>query len=425
MIHSTKENWARHGNQELVLDYIRRLETERGGRRAVYVSLSSLPPSYRRPHHIHAATASLESLVKRSQGQLFVLENADLIFVYETEAQPQVKTEIRTLQKLLGVTLALKRDRGAGGIENWLDLETSYEEFLVLVRGAAGTGELPLYTEREPAAENQDSSPLEGNGGVAATRETVSRLAQALRNADLSNLLRRQVVYALGLQMYPRPLFREFYYSIPDLSEAVLSRGSLMSNKRLFRHTTHALDKAMLSSLMETENKHPDRGISINLNLSTILSDNFSRFDKSMDDASRNAVIIEIQCADIVSEVGAYMNARAFLQERGYGICIDGVTSRALEMVEHACPGVDFIKIHWDPELVGLAEKARAGILLKPRSSGEPRLVITRVGTPDAVAFGQSLGIELFQGRYIDAFVKKDRRWRDLVRLNRKLQTVR
>ncbi len=417
MIQSTTEHWARHGGRELILDYVRRLEPRRGGKRAVHVALSSLPPSYRRPHHLAAARAGLESLAERSRGQLLSLENADLLFVYGSEAHPEVRAEIEAIRKLLGVGVQ-RGDRPGSALETWFDLEASYAEFLSLVRRDADAENMRTRGDRDLASKPTGSPRSKRRDEVAITPATVTRLAKALRGADLSNLLRRQAVYALGRPLFPRSLFREFYYSIPDLSEAVLPHGTLTSNAHLFRHATNALDRMMLSSLMKGKTEGADHGISINLNLSTILSDDFIRFDEARDGANRNATVIEIQCADIGSETGAYLRARALLREKGYRICVDGVTSRTLGSIDSACAGVDFVKIHWDPRLVGLPEAARAGMLARSRARDEPRLVISRAGTPDAVAFGQSVGIELFQGRYIDALADKDRRWRDLVRAN-------
>jgi len=423
MIQSAHTSGARQGTQELLFDYLRRLETRRNGRRAVHVALSSLHPSRRRPYRIQAATAGFTPLVEARRGQRFTLENSDFLFVYKSGAQAQVSSEVDRLKKLLGIKPASKGERTEQKLDTWFDLETSFGAFVTQIRGAMEIGDLRSSGEPGPVPNVRGSEPVNEDGNVSATRETAIRLSQALQNADLSNLLRRQAVYALGRQMYPRPLFREFYYSIPDLGEAVLPRGNLTSNSALFRCTTRVLDKAMLSSLTRNQVEHSDRGISINLNLSTVLSDDFSRFDSSLDETGRRSTVIELQCADAVSESNAYERARAFLRERGYRICVDGVTAPALGQIDRVCSGVDFVKIHWDPELMDLAGKQGAEILTAaPKSEGHPRLVITRVGTPDAVAFGQSLGIGLFQGRYVDAFAKRDRRWRDLVRLNRGFQ---
>jgi hypothetical protein len=72
-----------------------------------------------------------------------------------------------------------------------------------------------------------------------------------------------------------------------------------------------------------------------------------------------------------------------------------------------------------------MKSEMRARLRATPQSDNGPRFVITRVGTPDALAFGQSLDIRLFQGRYVDTFVDKDARLRELVRSNRGFQTAR
>lgn len=413
MIQAAHEGWARRGERELLLEYVRCLETARDGRRAVHVSLSGLPPARRRPRHLDAATAGLAALAERAGGHLFTVDGTDVIFVYESGAQMEVETAIETLRKLLGVT--------GDGLETWFDLETSYAAFVERVRSVSQPVDRVADAVPEPVPAAKGSSPAERNDDLA-TPETLSRVSAALQNADLSNLLRRQAVYALGRHMCPRPLFREFYFSIPDVGEALLPRGDLLANGTLFRHATKALDRVMLSSLTRNGHEDADHGVSINLNLSTVLSDAFALFDESMNEAGRSATIIEIQCADIVSETKAYARVRAYLRERGYRICVDGVTPPALDGIGRLCPDVDFIKMHWDPAWIGAADKKRVDILTEPPAGPRPRLVISRAGTPDALAFGQSLGIELFQGRYIDAFAERDRRWRQLVRLNRGFQ---
>jgi hypothetical protein len=42
--------------------------------------------------------------------------------------------------------------------------------------------------------------------------------------------------------------------------------------------------------------------------------------------ATRGTVIFELQTIDIFSDLGAYIFARDFVKERGYRVCLDGVT---------------------------------------------------------------------------------------------------
>ena len=69
--------------ENLLLDYVRRLEKHKQGRRAVHIHLSGLLPANRREHHIRIAANTFESLVRKLQGQIFVLTNADLMFIFK------------------------------------------------------------------------------------------------------------------------------------------------------------------------------------------------------------------------------------------------------------------------------------------------------------------------------------------------------
>ena len=79
------------GSQEhLLLDYVRRLEKHKPGRKAVQLHLSRLRPFNRREHHVRVAAGSFETLVKNLQGQLFQLKTSDLFFICRAEAVPGV-----------------------------------------------------------------------------------------------------------------------------------------------------------------------------------------------------------------------------------------------------------------------------------------------------------------------------------------------
>ena len=55
--------------ENLLLDYVRRLEKHRGGRQVVHVHLSQLRPFNRREQHIRAATSSFDPLISTTMGQ--------------------------------------------------------------------------------------------------------------------------------------------------------------------------------------------------------------------------------------------------------------------------------------------------------------------------------------------------------------------
>ena len=86
--------------ESLLLDYIHRLESHREGRRAVHVHLSLLKPQNRREHHVRMAASTFEPLVKMLSGQLFILQNSDLFFIYKGDFQSDVETSILKIRFL-------------------------------------------------------------------------------------------------------------------------------------------------------------------------------------------------------------------------------------------------------------------------------------------------------------------------------------
>lgn len=90
---------------------------------------------------------------------------------------------------------------------------------------------------------------------------------------------------------------------------------------------------------------------SVNLNVGTLLSRKFAKFDTSLRTGGRGTIVIELQLIDIYSDVANYMFARDFIRERGYRVCIDGVTYQSLPLVDRQALRADFVKLAWLPRL--------------------------------------------------------------------------
>jgi len=141
----------------------------------------------------------------------------------------------------------------------------------------------------------------------------------------------------------------------------------------------------------------------VNFNVNTLLSERFITFDRRLRAATRCTVIFELQVLDILADLRAYYFARDFVRERGYRICLDGVTDMMLPSIDLDRFGVDFLKIMWNEDTLGNARPER---LAELRDSvhhlGRGRTILARCDSQDAIGIGHSLGINLFQGRHID-----------------------
>jgi hypothetical protein len=159
----------------------------------------------------------------------------------------------------------------------------------------------------------------------------------------------------------------------------------------------------MLQLLMKNDDSAIASAFSVNLNVATLLSDRFLSFDANLKAATRGTVIFELQAIDIFSDLGAYIFARDFVKERGYRVCLDGVTDLTLPFIDRERLGLDLVKIVWNPDMLGSGREARREEFRKLIASfGRARTIMCRCDNKAAVTMGQSLGINLFQGRHID-----------------------
>jgi len=391
--------------EALLLDYLQRLERHRHDRRAVHVHLSQLQAVNRREHHLRIASSTFESLVKLLAAQAFSLANADLMVVYKAQAQDDIEAAIVKLRFLFSDDPLITSEAADRMLCSWYSLDEEYEQVIGLAQKMVQAEQARQRTAHEKAAlQGRPNRPR----GAPFTPQLLARTEGTLYQADLSNLMRRQAVCAVVGRSPPQPVFHEIFISINDLRETMMPSVNMASSPWLFQQLTETLDRRVLSLL----NKHDDRtlegDISINLNVSTILSPEFLTFDDNVKAGKRGTIVLEMQKVDIFADLGAYLFARDFARDRGYRVCIDGLSFHMLPFVDRERLGADLIKLVWDPSL--LDEKDRKTGAL--RRIGVSRIILCRCDTPSAIEYGHSAGITLFQGRHVESMLAEEVRRR-------------
>ena len=408
--------------ENLLLDYVRRLERHRQGRGALLIRLSGLRPFNRREHHVRAAADSFEPLVKSLQGQIFVLADSDLFFVFKLEATRDVEVAVQKIRFLFSDD-PLLADEGAGrdGFCTWYDVEKQFDQIQEFAQKAAADvkdggddAQARLDTRAALKARQEHGSPL--------TPEVLSRVEEALSRADISNLVRRQFVCGVTPKGIPEPAFSELFISIQDLRETLLPGVNLASSRWLFMHMTSSLDKRMLAMLAKSDQMTLSGDISFNLNVATLLTPDFLNFDDNIPAARRGAMVLEINAVDAFSDLGAYLFARNFAQNRGYRICIDGLTHQSMQVVDRERLGADFVKLVWDPDMADGGEEMREKVGSLVKRAGPSRVVLCRCDARESVDYGRSVGIRFFQGRQVENLIAEDNRRRELLRLKRRIE---
>lgn len=383
-------------------DFAERVEKRREGRVSAHIHLSKLQAHNRREHHIRIAQNTFESLVKYFDGQLFTLSNSDIVFVASGVPVEKIDDAVMRLRYLFSEDpLAQFADPDAGGdvgFCTWYFLERDYPKFLAMARHFYERS-VVVHNERR-LRENQNKVESEEQKNL--TPAQLGRLEEALTHTNLANLIRNQPICAYGPGIPPRSIFQELYVSIADLAQSLMPGVQLTANRWLFQHLTLTLDKRMLWHL-QRETQYLEKAFSINLNISTVLSPEFENFDQSLSTNLRGRLVIEFQKMDVFSDMGAYLFARDFLHDRGYRVCLDGLTYLTLPYMDRNSLGLDMMKMYWSPELPELRNSDTFVRLRDNVGLGGPtRIILSRCDSAQAIEVGQTLGINMFQGRAMD-----------------------
>lgn len=408
--------------EKLLLDYVQRLDEHRENRKVAHLHLSHLKPYSRRENHILAAVNGFENLVQGMFGQLFVLNNADIFFFFKDSAMAQTETVVQKVRFLFSDDPLLEDEApDENRFSTWYDAEDQYEEVLKVVQDIIKT-EKSGKSKKQTRMDSRSALKMRQKEGDPMTPEILARLVAALERADLSNLMRRQSICTVDRQMIPEPSFSEMFISIADLRETLIPGTNLVSNRWLFQHLTEALDLRVLSLLSKSDAMAISGDISFNANVATLLSKDFQEFDDNIAASKRGSMIIEMQELDVFSDLGAFLFAREYVQDKGYRICLDGMTYETLQMIDRARLGFDLVKLVWNPEMADGGSEVHAKIRATVKRTGPGRVIMCRVDNREAVDFGHSVGINLFQGHFVENLIAEDNRRRELLRLKRRME---
>ena len=386
----------------IIFDYLRKIEKDIDQFHALIMATSKLQNQSLRSAQRQSLIETFENVIKKSGGEIFALPNDDMVVIFNVQANDEI------LACLVKVQFIFHDDPM---IRNAIDLmQVGFAKIYSLDNGAVEFRDAVKNTVKileEDKTSNKIITPAKPSfvSGIRKLRRELTpsmlaKMQKALSMMDFSSLIRRQSVCAVIGKSPPQMIFDEVFVSIADLRDMLMPDVDLTSNPWLFLYLTETLDKRVLVSVSRHDDGSLTSNFSLNLNVSTILSDDFLEFDENINPAQRSTIVLELQLVDIFSDVKAFMLAKTFAQYRGYKICIDGITVDKLKYIDRENLNSDLIKIIWHPSFMDVISEDKHFTDYVNKAE-RARMILCRVDDPQAVEVGNSLGINLYQGRYI------------------------
>ncbi|MGE4063877.1 MAG: hypothetical protein AB7E79_10980 [Rhodospirillaceae bacterium] len=392
------------------LDDLKSLDPGARNKGVIRLHLSRLAPEHRDKENLRNAETVFDDLTRTRSAWLYRLRNSDLMVVFEKSETDAAERAVMKLLKLWErdpLMQKFKSDPRKNRISSWFEMQADYDKLLTFAMRQASTTEKSArksLPELVAARELIRNSP---ERGTPLTPTELGRAEDALARVDLSSFTRRQPVVAFVEEGKPEIVFTEVFVSIADLRETLMPRTDLTINPWLFQRFTQTLDRRVMAQIARREDRTLVRdGFSINVNVSTVLSEEFLSFDDDFAPSTQD-VVLEMRLEDVFADPGSFAFARDFVNERGYRICIDGLTLATFPFADPNRLGVAYAKLGWAQEMAGYVG-TDAGKALKEmiRERKKGRTILARCDSEASVKVGQQLGITLFQGRYIDALAR-------------------
>jgi len=377
--------------ESLLFDAAERIGRLREGRLALHLHLSRLLPANREEGRIRIAFRMFESMVTVYRGQIFLLSNSDIMLICKDAQLSDLDAIVYKLRALFS-TDPLTYAEAADGSDRFValyDLECDYDAFFALC------GEMLAEVRKTKT----DVAPPPKRLPLEAT--TLVQVLDGIGSTDIAGVVRRQACIRIVEHETAEVEFQEFYMSIADLQKALAPDIDILSNRWLFQHLSQELDQQVLAALGESGLKAPPKAFSLNLNMSTIETPAFQTFEAKVH--GRAGLVVEFQMLDIFNNLEGFFRARDRLRARGHKSVLDGMTSVGLQFMDCELFDTDYVKLSWSSDMQDDIRTAEIQHALGP--VGFDRVILARCETEAAITWGLSLGIRMFQGRFLDSLV--------------------
>jgi len=385
-----------NGPENKLLENLQYLEKKPQGHCAVHVHLSQLQQTNKKPDYIRIVERAFDPITLTHNADLFILGNFDIILTCPSSKVGEIDKALASTKTMFRADpLIGKRDlNGDESFSSWYDLEEDFDFFKEAVVTSILQGKRQTLKIGSSAMEDEKLTP-----------KNLDQLARSFRKLDARPLMRHQSAVQIGATGKGQLLFREYYVSIADLRKLVAPHIDLLADRWLFQFLTTILDQRVLHMLRNQTMDDLPKNISLNLNIQSVHTKDFQLFDQFVGDEAHR-IICEFQPVDVFSNIHAYTDVRDLLQSRGYKVLIDGLQPLALDYYDPSMLLADFYKIAWGDRLGGSATKSGSDDMRELiQSIGSEKVVISHVDSEEAVRFGLLLGVQRFQGFFVDRLV--------------------
>lgn len=368
-------------SEKFFVETMTRILRNRAEYKILYVNISKLKPKNRHPRFVRVVARMFDNMVAVADGTMFVFNNGDIVILGKNITDNLADETVEKLRKGL-ITDPIWTNRSS---EQFAKIY-GCEDFDALIGKA---NELILNGSDAETAKDL----------VAVDAGQIEAIKGHIDSMSIVDLIKHQSVLKIEGPGKFTKMFEEFFVAVKDLSSRFDKNIDLTANKWLFLYLTQTLDKKTMASFNFSEIQNKPAKVSVNLNLSTLLTPDFDNFVTLLKNNGQS-IIVEVQVMDVINNMQTYFDVKELLHRAGGEILLDSTSIEILQALNIIKFAPDYIKVFWHP----LMEDYDVDDYIKTvfDEIGYEKIILAKSLNEKALRWGIKHGIRAFQGPYID-----------------------
>ncbi len=378
-------------DNDKLLNLLRSAKNELQGMRLIHMHLSLLKD--RDPTGQMMVRSIIQELAsKASFLQSFNISNGDVIVLYKGLKLTGVTDVCQTVEQvfLSKTTLTGPNPYKEYSLYSIMELALNFINVIRFIEELQATETGHHVTETKP--------PI--------TLEELGKLERSMQMFDLSPFLFNQGIANIGGGEADMEYY-ELYISIKLLQERLCPDYDITANKWLFNYFTANLDQSVLRALNHGLSFMRGRRIGININLSTVISTGFVKFDERLPIDFRGQVVLEVSKGDLIENLPLFNEVVEFAQDRRYQIAVDGLNPFWVTNFDLEYLNADYAKIFWSNDMLEMEPSFEKYFRERIAEQDRCKFILARCDSVSSLVYAHKMGINLVQGRAVDNILRK------------------
>lgn len=390
---AVKDQRPEYDNDKL-LHLLRSAKSELQGMRVIHLHLSLLKE--RDPAGQSLVKTILQEMQsKASFLQAFNISNGDVIVLYKGLKLSGI-TDV--CQKIEAIFLSKTAMVGSNpykenSLYSIMELALNFINVIRFIEDL-------IRSEAGDAAAAETKPPI--------TLEELGKLERSMAMFDLSPFLFNQAVADIDGAAESEIDYFELYISIKLLQERLCPNYDITANRWLFNYFTANLDQSVIRALNHGLSFMRGRRIGININLSTVISTGFVKFDERLPMDFRGQVVLEVTKSDLIENLPLFNEVVDFARDRRYQIAVDGLNPFWVTNFDLEYLSADYAKIFWSPDMLEMDPEFKKYFFQRIGEQDRCKFILARCDSVSSLIYAKKAGIKLVQGRAVDNILRKN-----------------